>query len=245
MTAPPCINPSLIRQYLYCPAAAYYIIARPRRAPHREDEKGKETQKEAVEAVAKALGAEAAEHSAQSRGAGFCGVHRRSPHRRRQTSPAGGKNHRQTPPRPNPPQSPARRIHARRPSPLRQGSPERLHLLRRNRRHRRDTPHPRPQNPSPLHRRQNTPNIHRPHPTTTPTPQQMPRMLVPQMVRHNTHNNRNHITTQTPPKPIQTPIQHTQDYVKYKAILLSIQDTRRCVPTGVSPAEHFQFSMGC
>ena len=74
MTAPPCISPSLIRQYLYCPAAAYYIIAGLAEPPTEKMKKGKETQKEAVEAVAKALGAEAAEHSVQLRGAGFCGV---------------------------------------------------------------------------------------------------------------------------------------------------------------------------
>jgi len=74
MAAPPCISPSLVRQYLYCPAAAYYIVAGAAEPPTERMQRGKEVQREAVEAVAKALGAEAVEHSVPLRGAGFCGV---------------------------------------------------------------------------------------------------------------------------------------------------------------------------
>jgi CRISPR-associated exonuclease, Cas4 family len=74
MTAPPCINPSLIRQYLYCPATAYYIITGAAEPPTERMRKGKETQREAVEAVARSLGAEEIIHAAYLRGAGFCGV---------------------------------------------------------------------------------------------------------------------------------------------------------------------------
>jgi CRISPR-associated exonuclease Cas4 len=69
-----CINPALIRQYLYCPAAAYYIITGAAEPPTERMKKGKETQREAVEAVAKALGADRVEHSPRLEGAGICGV---------------------------------------------------------------------------------------------------------------------------------------------------------------------------
>ena len=45
MTAPPCINPSLIRQYLYCPAAAYYIIAGLAEPPTERMKKAKKHRK--------------------------------------------------------------------------------------------------------------------------------------------------------------------------------------------------------
>ncbi|MEZ0318798.1 MAG: CRISPR-associated protein Cas4 [Pyrobaculum sp.] len=69
-----CINPSLIRQYLYCPAAAYYIITGAGEPPTERMKKGKENQTEAVEAAAKALGATKVEHSPRLEGHGICGV---------------------------------------------------------------------------------------------------------------------------------------------------------------------------
>lgn len=69
-----CISPSLIRQYLYCPAAAYYIIAGVAEPPTERMRRGKEVQKEAVEAAARALGAEEVEHSPRLEGNGICGV---------------------------------------------------------------------------------------------------------------------------------------------------------------------------
>ncbi|RFA93076.1 CRISPR-associated protein Cas4 [Pyrobaculum aerophilum] len=69
-----CINPSLIRQYLYCPAAAYYIMTGAAEPPTERMRAGKEVQREAVEAVAKALGAEKIEHSPRLEGGGLCGV---------------------------------------------------------------------------------------------------------------------------------------------------------------------------
>ncbi|MGC9119502.1 MAG: CRISPR-associated protein Cas4 [Thermoproteus sp.] len=72
--ASPCINPALVRQYLYCPTAAYYIVAGAAEPPTERMRKGKEAQDEAVEAVAKALGAEAVERQRRLEGGGFCGV---------------------------------------------------------------------------------------------------------------------------------------------------------------------------
>ncbi|MCC6021454.1 MAG: CRISPR-associated protein Cas4 [Thermoproteaceae archaeon] len=74
MTGRPCINPSLVRQYLFCPAAAYYIIAGLAEPPTERMRRGREVQREAVEAAARALGAEDVRYSVELRGAGFCGV---------------------------------------------------------------------------------------------------------------------------------------------------------------------------
>ena len=69
-----CINPALVRQYLYCPVAAYYIVSSQAEPPTERMRRGKEVQREAVEAVAKALGAEEVVHSPRLEGNGFCGV---------------------------------------------------------------------------------------------------------------------------------------------------------------------------
>ncbi|MEM0464493.1 CRISPR-associated protein Cas4 [Pyrobaculum sp.] len=69
-----CISPALIRQYLYCPAAAYYTATGQAEPPTERMRKGKEAQREAVEAVAKALGAEQVVHAPRLSGAGICGV---------------------------------------------------------------------------------------------------------------------------------------------------------------------------
>lgn len=69
-----CVPPSLIRQYLYCPAAAYYIITRQQEPPTERMAKGRQVEREAVEAVAKKLGASRVQHQVQLRGGGICGV---------------------------------------------------------------------------------------------------------------------------------------------------------------------------
>jgi len=63
-----CINPSLIRQYLYCPAAAYYIATGLAEPPTERMRRGKEIQRDAVEAIAKALQAERVEHGVRIKG---------------------------------------------------------------------------------------------------------------------------------------------------------------------------------
>jgi len=69
-----CINPSLIRQYLYCPAAAYYIATGLAEPPTERMRRGKEIQREAIEATAKALQAERVEHGVHLEGWGICGT---------------------------------------------------------------------------------------------------------------------------------------------------------------------------
>lgn len=69
-----CVPPSLIRQYLYCPAAAYYAAAGLPEPPTERMARGRQIEREAVEALARRLGAEKVEHHPRLQGAGICGV---------------------------------------------------------------------------------------------------------------------------------------------------------------------------
>ncbi|MEL9991480.1 MAG: CRISPR-associated protein Cas4 [Thermoproteus sp.] len=69
-----CINPSLVRQYLFCPMAAYYVLTGAAEPPTERMKRGKEIQREVAEAAARALGAERAEYSVRLEGRGICGV---------------------------------------------------------------------------------------------------------------------------------------------------------------------------
>ncbi|ACB40072.1 CRISPR-associated protein Cas4 [Pyrobaculum neutrophilum] len=70
----PCINPSLIRQYLYCPMAAYYTATGAPEPPTLRMQKGRELQQEAAQAAAKALGAQKAEYAVHIAAPPLCGT---------------------------------------------------------------------------------------------------------------------------------------------------------------------------
>lgn len=198
-----CVSPSLIRQYLFCPMAAYFIIAGIAEPPTERMRRGKEAQREAVEAAAKALGAEKIQHSAQLRGAGICGVVDAVLWINKRPAPLEVKY--TTPPKKDAakPQSPSRGLRHSRPSRLRQGGHRRVYLLRRGRRNTRRLPNQRPKRLSTTRHTTDTENRHgKTRPTAKPTTSKMPRMLVQKILRpHKRHHYRKNLKQAPYPLP--------------------------------------------